>query len=273
MTGRDRSYFRHVFRQNTAPMIRSFLSALLVALAATAALAQPTALTSPYGKANQRDPLFLRFSEMAERFWVNPDTMTATHKAVAVPMPRQCTFTYADAYSKGHMSESEVQEMALSACNRRLADLGPTGENYNFPCQCRLVVSNGVLMVPRDTLPDEAYGPTSIFYRDDRGNVARLNGYARYGALAGRNRSVTLTVDNARGERVCDGTLTSSGGANGLFSLSCFGGKFAGNGNYQSKTGAPNDHIVGQGQTSRGQPVVLVIGLPSQLAAGTYGGL
>ena len=68
----------------------------------------------------------------------------------------------------------------------------PTGENYSFNCQCQLVVSNDMLMVPRGTLPDEAYGPTSIFYRDERGSVARLNGYARYGALVGRDRSVYL---------------------------------------------------------------------------------
>jgi len=252
-------------------MIRLFF-AIAFTLLSGAALAQ-SAATSPYGKANQRDPLFLRFADMAERFWVNTDTMAAAHKAVAVPMPRQCAFTYADAYSRGQMSEAEVQQMALSTCNQRLAQLGPIGENYTIACQCKLVISNDMLMVPRETLPDDAYGPTSIFYRDDRGNVARLNGYARYGALAGRNRSVTLTVDNPRGERVCEGTLTSSGGPNGVYSLSCFNGRFASNGNYQSKSGAPNDHIVGQGRTQRGQPVVMVIGLPSQLAAASYGGL
>ena len=55
--------------------------------------------------------------------------------------------------------------------------------------------------MPRETLPDQAYGPTSIFYRDDRGNIARLNGVARYGALIGRDRSVTFSVDNPRGRR------------------------------------------------------------------------
>lgn len=255
-------------------MIKTILSAFaaLATLAAGSAWAQ-SALTSPYGKAERRDPLFLRFAELADRYWVNTETMVATHKAVAVPLPRQCAFLYADSYSRGQMSETEVQQLALSACNRRLADLGPTGENYSVACQCKLVISNDMLMVPRDSLPDEAYGPTSIFYRDDRGNVARLNGYARYGALIGRDRSVTMTIDNSRGEQVCDGTMTSSGANNGSFSLSCFGGKFSGSGGYQSKNGAPNHHIVGQGKTASGQPVVLVIGLPSQLAAGTYGGL
>ena len=88
------------------------------------------------------------------------------------------------------------------------------------------------------------------------GNVARLNGLARYGALIGRDRSVTFTVDNPRGERVCDGTFTNDGPANGRFSMSCFGGKFSSNGSYQSKTGSPNDHIIARGQTGQGQPVV-----------------
>jgi len=127
--------------------------------------------------------------------------------------------------------------------------------------------------VPRDTMPDQAYGPVSIFYRDDRGNVARLNGVARYGALIGRDRSVTFSVENPRAEMVCEGTFTNESASAGRFSLNCFGGKFAGNGSYQTKFGAPNDHIIGRGQTGRGQPIVLVIGLPSQLAVGTYGAI
>jgi len=113
----------------------------------------------------------------------------------------------------------------------------------------------------------------SIFYRDDRGNVARLNGVARYGALIGRDRSVTFSVENPRAETVCEGTFTNESASAGRFSLNCFGGKFSGNGSYQTKFGAPNDHIIGRGQTGRGQPIVLVIGLPSQLAVGTYGAI
>ena len=254
-------------------MIRIVLLALLAVTAlATGAGAQPAALSS-YGKAERRDPLFLRFNQMADRYWVNTETMAASHKVVAVPMPRQCAFLYADSYSRGQMSEREVQEVALSNCNRRLAELGPLGENYSVDCQCKVVISNGVYVVPRDTLPDDSFGPASIYYRDDRGNVARLNGVARYGALIGRDRSVTFTVENVRAEPVCDGTFTNEGPNSGKFSLSCFGGKFIGNGTYERKTGAPNDHLVARGQTSRGLPVVLVIGLPSQLAAGTYGGI
>ena len=233
-----------------------------------------SALQSPYGKATRRDALFLRFPEMAERYWVNIETMAASHKSVAVPMPKQCAFLYADAYTKsGASSESEVQANALSACNHRLAELGPLGENYGVACKCTLVISNETYMVPRESLPDQAYGPASIFYRDERGNVARLNGVARYGALLGRDRSVTFSVENVRQEQVCEGTFTNESSGTGKFSLSCFSGKFGGQGTYQSKTGLPNDHIVARAQTARGQPIVMVIGLPSQLAAGTYGGI
>ena len=250
-------------------MIRPFVlvvSALVVC--AAGALAQ-----SRYGKADRRDAIFLRFPEMAERYWVNTETMAASHKAVAVPLPRQCAFVYADAYTRGPMSEREVQETALSNCNRKLAELGPLGDNYNVNCQCKVVISDESYAVPRDSMPDQAYGPVSIFYRDDRGNVARLNGVARYGALIGRDRSVTFSVENPRAEMVCEGTFTNESASAGRFSLNCFGGKFAGNGSYQTKFGAPNDHIIGRGQTGRGQPIVLVIGLPSQLAVGTYGAI
>jgi hypothetical protein len=228
---------------------------------------------SRYGKADRRDAIFLRFPEMAERYWVNTETMAASHKAVAVPLPRQCAFVYADAYTRGAMSEREVQDTALNNCNRKLAELGPLGDNYNVGCQCKVVISDESYAVPRDQMPDQAYGPVSIFYRDDRGNVARLNGVARYGALIGRDRSVTFSVENPRSETVCEGTFTNESANAGRFSLNCFGGKFSGNGSYQTKFGAPNDHIIGRGQTGRGQPIVLVIGLPSQLAVGTYGAI
>jgi hypothetical protein len=253
-------------------LLRSLLILCLVVLGPLAASAQP-ASQSAYGRAERRDPVFLRFPEMAQRYWVNTETMAASHKVVAIPMPRQCAFLYADTYTKSGSSEREVQETALSTCNRRLAELGPLGENYGVPCACKVVISDEMYVVPRDTLPDAAYGPASIFYRDERGNVARLNGLARYGALLGRDRSVTFSVENVRQEQVCEGTFTNESAASGRFTLSCFGGKFSGQGEYQNKTGQPNDHIIARGQTARGLPVVMVIGLPSQLAAGTYGGI
>ncbi len=255
------------------PILAGFLAASLALTTLAVGAGAQSAAQSPYGKANRRDPVFLRFPEMAQRYWVDTETMAASHKSVAVPMPRQCAFVYADAYTRGQMSEREVQETAVSNCNRHLTALGPLGENYNVNCTCKLVISDETYVVPRETMPDAAYGPTSIFYRDPRGNVARLNGIAKYGALIGRDRSVTFTVENVGGEPVCDGTFTNDGSANGRFSLSCFAGKFAGSGTYESRLGAPNDHIVARGQTPAGQPVVMVIGLPAQLAANTYGGI
>lgn len=254
-------------------MTRTLLVAVLGLLALATGAAAQTAAQSPYGKAERRDPIFLRFPAMADRYWVNTETMAASHKSVAVPMPKQCAFVYADTYTRNQMSEREVQEMALSNCRAKLNQLGPLGENYGANCQCQVVISDGTYIVPRETLPDQAYGPASIFYRDDRGNVARLNGVARYGALIGRDRSVTFSVDNPRGETVCDGTFTNDGPHTGRFSLNCFNGKFGGKGTYESRIGNPNDHIVARGQTGRGQPVTMVIGLPSQLAASTYGAL
>lgn len=254
-------------------MTRKLLLAAFVLLTFATSAGAQTAAQSPYGKAERRDPIFLRFPAMAERYWVKTETMAASHKAVAVPMPKQCAFVYADTYTRNQMSEREVQDMALSNCTAKLNQLGPLGENYSIDCRCQVVISDGMYLQPRDALPDQAYGPTSIFYRDDRGNVARLNGVARYGALIGRDRSVTFSVDNPRGETVCEGTLTNEGPNSGQFSLNCFNGKFGGNGTYESRVGNPNDHIVARGQTGRGQPVTMVIGLPAQLAASTYGGL
>ncbi|MBS0517376.1 MAG: hypothetical protein JSR90_01720 [Proteobacteria bacterium] len=254
-------------------MTRSLFLALIAFLTFAGEAGAQYAANSSYGKPERRDPIFLRFPEMAQRYWVNTETMAASHKSVAVPMPRQCSFLYADTYTRGQMSEREVQDTALSACNHKLAELGPLGENYNVACQCRVVISDDKYVVPRDTMPDQAYGPASIFYRDAQGNVARLNGSARYGALIGHDRSVTFSVENVNGAPVCEGTFTNEAPSNGRFSLSCFSGKFSGTGTYDSRTGTPNDHIIARGQTRTGQPIVMVIGLPAQLALNTYGGI
>jgi hypothetical protein len=254
-------------------MYRSLLAAFLALTVLAAGAWAQSAATSSYGKTNRRDPIFLRFPEMAQRFWVDTETMAATHKSVAVPMPKQCAFVYSDSYTKGQMSEREVQETAVSNCTHHLADLGPLGENYGVACTCRIVISDEAYVVPRETMPDQAYGPASIFYRDPKGNIARLNGVAHYGALIGRDRSVTFAVENVRGEPVCEGTFTNESAKNGRFSLSCFNGQFNGSGTYDSKVGAPNDHIIARGSTPNGLPVVMVIGLPAQLAANTYGGI
>ena len=254
-------------------MFRPILAAFLALTTLAAGAWAQSAAQSPYGKANRRDAIFLRFPEMAQRYWVDTETMAASHKSVAVPMPKQCAFVYSDAYTKGQMSEREVQDTAVSNCNRHLAELGPLGENYPTNCACKIVISDETYVVAKETMPDQAYGPSSIFYRDPKGNVARLNGITRYGALIGHDRSVTFTVENVRSEPVCEGTFTNDTASSGRFSLSCFDGKFAGKGTYESKVGAPNDHIIARGSTPNGQPVVLVIGLPAQLAANTYGGI
>src|SRR6185436_8400838 len=111
-------------------MTRKVILAVLGLLTLGAAAWAQSAAQSPYGKAERRDPIFLRFPEMADRFWVNTETMAASHKAVAVPMPKQCSFVYADTYTRNQMSEREVQDMALSACGAKLNQLGPLGENY-----------------------------------------------------------------------------------------------------------------------------------------------
>ncbi len=50
------------------------------------------------------------------------------------------------------------------------------------------MISDENYVVPRSDMPDQAYGPISIFYRDEtQANVARLSGVARYGALIGRD--------------------------------------------------------------------------------------
>jgi len=41
---------------------------------------------SPHGRAERRDSIFLRFPEMAERYWVEPETNAASHKVIAVPL-------------------------------------------------------------------------------------------------------------------------------------------------------------------------------------------
>src|SRR5258708_7894296 len=106
-------------------------------------------------------------------------------------------------------------------------------------------------------------GPITIIYRDDVSNVRRLNGVARYGAVLGGDQSVPFTVENEQAEQVCNGTFTKEGRYAGKFSLSCFGGYFSSNGNYERKTGDPINHFIARGQTARGLPIMLVVGRPS----------
>ena len=92
--------------------------------------------------------------------------------------------------------------------------------------------------MPRETLPDQAYGPASIFYRDDRGKRRAPERRRQVRRADRRDRSVTFTVENPRAEQVCEGTFTNDGPAAAASRCQCFGGKFAGNGTYESKTGS-----------------------------------
>src|SRR5260370_40484704 len=137
----------------------SLLAALALATFSADAWAQAAA-QSRYGRADRRDAIFLRFPEMSDRYWVNTETMAASHKSVAVPLPRQCAFVYADAYTRGAMSEREVQETALSNCNRKLAELAPLGDNYGANCHSKDAPTHQPYLLPPPTIPDQPSRPT-----------------------------------------------------------------------------------------------------------------
>jgi hypothetical protein len=58
--------------------MKRFLALVLLAATALAPAAwTPSAAQSSQAKAERRDPIFLRFPEMAERYWVTTDTAAA----------------------------------------------------------------------------------------------------------------------------------------------------------------------------------------------------
>jgi hypothetical protein len=132
-------------------------------------------------------------------------------------------------------------------------------------------VQTGIAEAERTVARVSPAGPISIIYRDDESNERILNGVVSYDSVLGRDRAVHFTVKNQSAEPVCDGTFTKEGPNNGKFSLSCFGGYFSGNGQYERKTGDPNNSFIAHGQTSRGFPIMLVIGRPVSRPAGNYG--
>jgi hypothetical protein len=132
-------------------------------------------------------------------------------------------------------------------------------------------VQTGTAEAERTVARVSPAGPISIIYRDDESNERILNGNVSYDSVLGRDRAVHFTVKNQSAEPVCDGTFTKEGPNNGKFSLSCFGGYFSGNGQYERKTGDPNNSFIAHGQTSRGFPIMLVIGRPVSRPAGNYG--
>jgi len=124
-------------------------------------------------------------------------------------------------------------------------------------------VQTGAVEAERTVARVSPAGPISIIYRDDESNERILNGVVSYDSVLGRDRAVHFTIQNQSAEPVCDGTFTKEGPNNGKFSLSCFDGYFSGNGQYERKIGDPNNSFMAHGQTSRGFPIVLVIGRPS----------
>ena len=63
--------------------MKRFLALILLAAAALAPAAWTPSAAQSQAKAERRDPIFLRFPEMAERYWVNTETIAASHKVVA----------------------------------------------------------------------------------------------------------------------------------------------------------------------------------------------
>jgi len=235
--------------------MKRFLALVLLAATALAPAAwTPSAAQSSQAKAERRDPIFLRFPEMAERYWVTTGHLRGEPQggggSDAAPMRLPlCRFLYQRADERERSAADGALELQPQA-----RELGPLGENYSTDCRCQVVVSNERYVVPRSLLPDDSYGPVSIFYRDDRGNVARVNGVAKYGALIGRDRSVTFSVENQRGEQVCEGTFSNNAPASGLFSLSASPASSAATAAIRADGRAQRPHHCARA-TGRGLPV------------------
>jgi hypothetical protein len=101
----------------------------------------------------------------------------------------------------------------------------------------------------------------SIVYRDSESNQRTLQGVIRYSGPVGGDDSVAFRVANLRGDHVCQGTLVKQAGNLGSFSISCLTGAaaFSAGGNYERGVGEPNGSFVGHGETSRGNPITLVV--------------
>jgi hypothetical protein len=113
-------------------------------------------------------------------------------------------------------------------------------------------------------------GPIIIVYRDDTSNVRQLKGIAHYVGVLGRDPSVSFTVVNEGGEKVCNGSFTSETRRAGKFALTCFNGYFSGNGGYEVEAGDRRNSFFARGQTARGLPIMLVVGKPSGFTDGQF---
>lgn len=224
---------------------------------------------------SRNHPVFQRWPELRKAYFEAGQTATAQHKAVAVPLPKQCAYFYADVYSTAQMSERDTRERALRECREMQQKLGSTADNFNTACECRLLIANDKYRVPLDERPERAISPVSVFYKDSRGELVRLAGYLDTAADARRRDGpLQFAVHNPGGQQICTGTLTETGGKDSGFTLSCLGGRFAasGKGYLETKAG-PWTHQVLRGQTPQGLPVVVVIDLPGQIAFDRYGKL
>ena len=106
----------------------------------------------------------------------------------------------------------------------------------------------------------------SIVYRDSESNQRTLQGVIRFSGSVERDASVAFRVANLRGDHVCEGTLVQQGGVKqagnvGSFSISCLSGDaaFSAGGSYERAAGEPNGSFVAHGETSRGNPISLVV--------------
>lgn len=218
------------------------------------------------------DAIFQRWPELRRAYFERPETKIATHKFVAMPMPKQCAFLYADAYSTGSMSERDTRDKAIRDCNTKLQQLGALGENYSVQCQCRSVLGKDKYRLADAELPNMVYAPASIFFRDRGGQLVRLNGHVEIGVSArGGGYQVPLTVYNAGGNPVCTGTINATGGVEGSYTMNCLRGQFVTNGVLALSRQGTLPHSVGRATTAQGLPTVFVVGIPAALAFQYYG--
>ena len=101
----------------------------------------------------------------------------------------------------------------------------------------------------------------SIVYRDSESNQRTLQGVIRFSGPVERDASVAFRVANLRGDHVCEGTLVKQAGNVGSISISCLSGDaaFSAGGSYERAAGEPNGSFVAHGETSRGNPISLVV--------------
>lgn len=137
-----------------------------------------------------------------------------------------------------------------------------------------VVVGLAFDLSPRPSIAQQAAvtrpGPITLVYRDDISNVRQLKGVAHYGGVLARDSSVSFTVANEGGDKVCNGTFTADSPRRGKFSLACFNGTFSGSGSYERKPGDRRDSFIARGQTAHGQRIMLVVGKPSGITDGQF---